>query len=334
MMMKLEKPYAIDLGNGFAKRKFNGEVKVEPSVFAEDPDFYSTEITKNIMSYNDSPSYYVGDDVKKYQLMATPALGEDDVNRYSSIEFKQLMYGFIAKDLRNSAEIPLLITGLPVNHFKAKAAEVTKMFTGKKIIMFEGKELIFDIKKVQVIPQPMGTYMQMVAEDKIDPETDKTLIIDGGQGSLDVTEMTGYKITKRAGENRGLKVAHIEIFNFLSDKFGELDSITLTNIATLLERGLVNHGTVINIKEIPEVQAILTRHFNSMFSFVRNNNFSLGDYNQVIFTGGTGAMHKELIEAKNRNNFMIKENPQIANVEGYYEYGKAVLAREKGSTVR
>ena len=332
--LKLEKPYAIDLGNGFAKRKFDGEIKVEPSVLADDPSYYSSGTSQNLLSYNESNNYYIGDDVKKYQLTATPALGEDDLNRYSSVEFKRLMFGFIAKDFRQSVEMPLLVTGLPVNHFKAKAEELTKMLTGKKIINFEGKELMFDIKKVLVIPQPMGTYMQLVTDKVVDPETDKTLIIDGGHGSLDVTEMTGYTITKRAGENRGSKLAHIEIFNFLVDKFGDLASITLTNIASLLEGGLVNDGVRINIKEMPEVQAILRNHFNGMFSFVRNNNFSLADYNQVVFSGGTAAMHKELIEEKHRNNFIIKKNSQTANAEGYYEYGKAVLAREKGSTVR
>ncbi len=45
-------------------------------------------------------------------------------------------------------------------------------------------------------------------------------------------------------------------------------------------------------------------------------------------------MYKEQIEAKDRKNFIIKNNPQTGNVEGYYDYGKAVLAREKGTTVR
>jgi len=334
MMMNLETPYAIDLGNGFAKRKFNNEVKVEVSMLAEDPDFFSSEVSSNLISYADSPGYFIGDETMKYQSVAIPALGEDDLNRYSSLEFKKLMYGYIAKDLRNSAVIPLLITGLPVNHFKAKSDEVKKMLTGKKIITFEGKELMFDIKNVHVIPQPMGTYMQLVAEKKVSPESDKTLIIDGGHGSLDVTEMTGYTITKRAGENKGSKVAHIDIYNFLVDRFGDMASITLPNIANLLNKGLVNNGSIINIREMPEVKTILNKHFNVIYSFVRNNNFSLSDYNQVVFTGGTGAMYKEQIEAKDRKNFIIKNNPQTGNVEGYYDYGKAVLAREKGTTVR
>jgi plasmid segregation protein ParM len=333
-MLKLDTPYAIDLGNGFAKRKFDGQVVVEPSILAEDPGYFSSGTNKNIMSYQDSPNYFIGDDVTKYQLSAVPALGEDDLNRYSSIEFKKLMYGFIAKDLKHSVEIPLLVTGLPVNHFKAKADEVKRMLQGKKIIVFEEKELVIDIKDVHVIPQPMGTYMQLVAEKKVNPEEDKTLIIDGGHGSLDVTEMTGYTITKRAGENRGSKVAHIEIYNYLVDKFGDLASITLTNIANLLEKGLIHDGSIIDIREMPEVKAILKRHFDSMFSFVRNNNFSLTDYKQVVFTGGIGEMHRVRIQEKKKNNFIIKDKAQEANVNGYYDYGKAVLAREKNTTVR
>lgn len=334
MMMKLETPYAIDLGNGYAKRKFNGVVVVEPSILAEDPGYFSSTDSKNLMSYADSANYYIGDDVRKYQLQAIPALGEDDLNRYNSIEFKKLMYGYIAKDIRNSVEIPLLVTGLPVNHLKAKQDEVKKMLTGKKIMVFEGKELVIDIKDVHVIPQPMGTYMQLVAEKIVNPETDKTLLIDNGHGSLDITEVTGYTITKRAGGNLGSKLAHIEIYNFLVDKFGDLASITLPNIADLLEKGLIVDGSIIDIREMPEIKAILSRHFDSMYSFVRNNNFSLTDYNKVVFTGGTAELHRPHIVAKKKNNFKIKENAQTANAEGYYEYGKAVLASEKNSTVR
>lgn len=60
---------------------------------------------------------------------------------------------------------------------------------------------------------------------------------------------------------------------------------------------------------------------------------SLTYYNKLVFTDGISEMHRPLIVDKNKNNFMIKENAKTTNINVYYEYGNAVLEREKNTTV-
>jgi plasmid segregation protein ParM len=330
----LKNPYAIDLGNGFTKRTHNGEVTIEPSVLADAPDFFTSNNTNTELKFHDSNPYCIGSEVIKSELPAISALGDDDVKRYDSIEFKKLLFGFIAKDFKESVVIPHLVTGLPVNHFKAKAEDLKKMIEGKKVVSVNNEEIIIDIETVHVLPQPIGTYMHLANDNKVDPEEDLTLIIDGGHGSLDVTEMKGYTITKRAGAERGAKNAYIDIYNFLVDTYSDMRSITIANIPRLLEKGLNVDGDSIDISEFPGVKAILTRHFEATFNFVRDNRFDLKAYNKVIFTGGMASMHKERIKSKDRKNFVIIEDAQEANVLGYFDYGKAVMEDEKDPAVR
>lgn len=325
-------PYAIDLGNGFTKRTNGERVIVEPSKLQARPDYFSSSDTKSSFRFQESGSYLVGNDTDPTKAIS--ALGDDDLERYESQEFKQLLYAFIAKDFKESVTIPHLVTGLPVNHFKAKSETLKNIIKGKKVISIDDQEIIIDIKNVHVLPQPIGTYMYLVNLNKVDPETDTTLIVDGGHGSLDVTEMRGYTITARAGAEIGAKKAHIQIYNYLVDQFGDMRSITLSNIPNLLDKGLIYDGKTLDIRNIKEVKDILKNHFDEMFRFIRENKFSLKDYNQVIFTGGLAIMHKDLILEKNRNNFVVIDEAQEANVLGYFEYGKAVQENEKNSVVR
>lgn len=330
----LNVPYAIDLGNGFTKRKSVGDVIIEPSVIAEISDYFNVEEKYDVFKLSIGSSYHVGDDVLKSSLTAISALGEDDVERYESLEFKQLLLGFIAEDFKKSVTINQLITGLPVNHFKAKAAKLEEILKGKTVVTVNGEEIIVDIKNVHVLPQPLGTYMYMVKEKKINADEELTLIVDGGHGTIDITEMKGQSILRRAGAPKGVRNAYLEIYNFLVDEYGESRQLSIAEMPSIMKKGLKYDKNLIDVSSLPEVQAILAKHFEEVFRFIRENQFDLKSYENVVFTGGMALLHKKLIKDKNRNNFIVLDNSQEANVLGYYEFGKAVLKSEKDSAVR
>ncbi len=51
----------------------------------------------------------------------------------------------------------------------------------------------------------MGTFMELVSEKQVNPETDKILIIDGGHKSSNVTEMTVTQLLNVQGKIEVLK---------------------------------------------------------------------------------------------------------------------------------
>ncbi|ANB66130.1 stbA family protein (plasmid) [Anoxybacillus sp. B7M1] len=325
-MQILDGSYSIDAGNGYTKRCFNGQVLVESSVIGERTDYYNrTQYTS--LSLDNETLYYVGNDAIESGVDLRPALGDDDEMRYRSKEFDQLVYGIMGKDFQQSTEIPLLVTGLPVNHYRGQAGYLMKKFKGSKIVYVNNEEIIIHIKDVHVLPQPLGTYMYLVATERIEPNA-KVIVIDGGYGTLDVTELKGQNITKRAGENIGVKVAYEEVLTYLIDEFGSrgTNGLTLSQMPYILSKGFQTDGQVINIAAMPEVQEILNKHFDKNFTFVRDRGFDLSGSQYVIWTGGMAELHADRIAAKERKNFIILEDGQVANVKGYDYYAKSVLA--------
>lgn len=329
MINVLNVPFVIDLGNGFAKRIFGKGVKIEQAIFSKVPTYYNKDSYAAISFSKGGKQIYIGDDVIKSSTKGKSALGEDEIERYSSDEFNDLFLGFIAKDLKHDVIIPHLVTGLPVNHFTAKREEVQNKFTGKKIVYLNDRELMFDIKKVHVIPQPLGTYMYLVANDLINSDDEETLVIDGGYGSFDVTALKGETIIDRAGDEIGVKNAYVEIQKLLIDKLGESKNLTIQNMPNLLQKGYKQNGNVIDIYGMDEVQSILRDNFNEAFEFVRDNRFDLKSYDNVVWTGGFSKLYIDFINEIKRDNFIILGNAQEANALGYYEYGKALMEEDE-----
>lgn len=330
----LQIPYTIDLGNGFTKRTNGKEAIIEPSVIGFKPDYFNEDQSYDVIRMNESAPIYVGDDVLSSKVEPRYVLGDDDTERYRDEDFKRLLFGFIARDFKMSVTIPLLVTGLPVSHYKAQSAYLKEMLEGRKVIEINGEEIVINVQKAVVLPQPIGTYMYLVADEKIDPSSN-TLVIDGGYGTLDITEMAGRSIVKRAGEELGVKDVYIEVLNYLTDRYGNMRNLTLANMPNILQNGLKIEGFAVEIGEVGDVKRILDSHFEKVFNFIRDRRFDLRSYDNVVFTGGMALLHEDRIKAKDRNNFIVIENAQEANTLGYFEYGKAVLDREseEGSTI-
>jgi plasmid segregation protein ParM len=254
--------------------------------------------------------------------------------RYETPEFKKLFFGFIAKDFKQDVAIERLVTGLPVQHFKAKAKVLEELLKGRTVVKVNNSDIVVDIKNVSVIPQPIGTYLHLVANKSVTPNKDLTLIVDCGHGTLDVTELKGKTIVKRAGNNEGAKEAYIDIYNTLSEEYGSLKSLTISNIHNILRDGLLVGGSRINVKAMPGVQKILKRHFNSIFTFLQDNKFDLRSYDKVVFTGGVVHLYKDYFNERMEPNFLVVEDGQTANVRGYYEYGKALATSGKALTTK
>lgn len=327
MDFKQIQTYSIDLGNGYTKRIVNNECVVEPSVMTEVENYFSDDVNVTQLQLGTDEAYFVGDDVGALGLKPIYALGEHDMARYETPEFKKMIFGFLAKDFKEDVIIDRLVTGLPVQHFKAKAKFLEELLKGRTVVKVNDNDIIIDIQNVSIIPQPIGTYLHLVSEKAVTPNKDLTLIVDCGHGTLDVTELKGKTIVKRAGNNEGAKEAYIDIYNTLVGEYGALKDLTIANIQNILRDGLLVSGSRIQVVVKPEVQKILRKHFNSIFVFLQENKFDLRSYDKVVFTGGVVHLYETYFGEREDKNFVIVEVGQTANARGYHEYGKALTAK-------
>jgi plasmid segregation protein ParM len=318
--------YAIDLGNGFAKRQFGGKTIVEPSVFAVPTNFFGTS-NERLVSLTDERYLYIGAEAFDSGYLVENAIGEEDIKRYDSPEFKELLFGFMAKDLKSDTVINLLVLGLPVKHFRAKRNDLQNMVKGKKMVSVGSKQIVLEIKQCIVVPQPLGTYMYLESKD-FDTKGAKTLVVDGGSGTLDITEMKGQEVISYDGNNLGMNEPYEEILDVLETEYNGLE-INVNHVPDILLSGLRYAGGNIKVSDNPKIIRILDNHFNAVIKRIIGKYKSFNRFDNVVWTGGMALAHEKRIKDRNLPNFIILKDGQTANVKGYYEFGKGLV--ESGS---
>jgi hypothetical protein len=323
--------YAIDLGNGFAKRVFDGEhVITEPSVFAEEPRINNSE--RLVFDIDGKLNYFVGQDV--IDLNMEPDVAVNDRERYFTDEYKRMLLGFIAKDFGkfDYLEIPVLALGVPNTDHEAVQEDMENFYTGKFIVTINGShQLTIDVKLCIVLPQPLGTYAYAVANGIVQEWGDNVLVCDAGTGSFDVASITGDTIVRDEGLNVGAIDAYIEIRKYLLKQHGNLASITVENMPNILANGVTKDGTATVISGDRKVQGILDGNFNEMYKFLKKNKFDFDKHTCVLWTGGTSLLHRERILANNKNIFVVLAEAQTANVLGFYAIADDIA--EEGEVV-
>jgi hypothetical protein len=316
--------YAIDLGNGFTKRIFDGEnVITEPSVFAEVPRLNNSKL--KYFNIDNNFNYFVGQDVFNANLK--PDVAVNSRERYFTPEYKQMLLGFIARDFSkyDVLDIPVLALGVPNTDHKAIGEKMEDFYTGKFVVTVnQSHQLLIDIKTCIVLPQPLGTYAYALTQNIIKQWGDNVLVCDAGTGSFDVASITGDIIQRDEGLTIGAKDAYMEIRKYLIDIHGDISTITVENMPNILANGLRKDGIPTIINEDPEVVKILDDNFNEMYKFLEHHKFEFDAHTCVLWTGGTSLLHKERIDKKRRGIFHVVPDAQEANVRGFYAIADSI----------
>lgn len=327
--------YSLDLGNGFAKRKFreSEEVAVDPSVVAAVPEGYNNS-QLDTYSLNKIDKFYLGQDVLRTKLKPLRAQTVDKSERYFTDRYELMLYSFIAKDFPNARTINIPILGLmlPNEHYAIKEEKLIEKYTGSKVVTVSGQDVTINVQQVVVLPQPLGSYMYALGKKFIERE-DEVLICDGGAGTFDPAVVVNLAVTNDNYSNEGVDVAYVEIRKRLIDMFGETKHLkSLANIPLMLKHGLVKDGEIIEISSDKKIVKILDKHLEGLFEYLLDNQYNIEDYDKVIWTGGVAPLHAERLLAMNNKNFVVlNDEGQQANVLGLWNVVKAI--NKKGGVV-
>lgn len=321
--------YAMDLGNGFTKRVFDGSgVKTEPSVFAEVPKHNNS--SRHYFSLDKEFHYFVGQNVIDANL--EPEVAINGRERYFTEEYKRMLLGFISSDFvdYDEVKIPILVLGVPDTDHKAVQEKMEDFYSGRFIVTIDRThQLTISIQTCIVLPQPVGTYAYAVSKGIVSEWGDKVLVCDAGYGTFDVASITGDIIKRDVGMTLGAIDAYMEIRDHLKTKYGNLAAFTLENMSTILKNGVIQDGEATAISNEPEVVKCLDLNFKKMYDFLQKEKFDFDEHSRVLWTGGTSLLHKERIESKKKQTFVVIEDAQEANVLGFYEIAKDI-AKEGG----
>ena len=316
---------AIDIGNGYIKRTYDGKnVMVDPATFSYiQAQQFSLSNWDNIISINGQEAIYGQEAVLSKGQLHMP-LGEQDVNRYETEEFKDMVLATLALDRKQNMLIEKLVLGLPIQHMKfGKADILKKVFEHKEFdnIQCNDSRYKIAIKEVIVMPQPMGSFFYYTTKQKEPIES--ILIIDGGFGTIDYTEIHNNRITYSDGNDNGVKRVYAQLQEQLMQQYVGA-KYTLYDVEKAIRNGFVKYKGKQAELNTEVLDMVLKLQFNVALEPIVHKYGSYVDFDVVLFTGGfTEVFRNEILHLQQDNeNIVLCDKPQAANVLGYYTFGR------------
>lgn len=256
-----------------------------------------------------------------------------DNDRYKSPQFRIESLAAIAKHASNGMKVKV-VTGLPASHFQDGTSEqdIEQALIGEHTVKVGDEPRTFEIEAVKVLLQPIGTLMSYLFEEdgtKKRPEEIDTYkaIVDIGWGTTDVAVIDGMRITQNLGAAEAMLDAHNEIIRLLKRKHGAVHGIK----SPLWLEARIRHSDMLSAggREYPidsEKSAAFKNTANRIMSSIKSQGLALKEFDKVIFTGGGVEALAPYLSSHlgDINATRIKES-QLANVRGFYTYGKIKL---------
>jgi plasmid segregation protein ParM len=261
--------------------------------------------------------YEVGPDSSDLVSDSTRNLNEQYI--YTD-QYKALFYGILS--YMGDDEIDLLVLGLPVSGLNL-IEDLRNLSIGKHQIT---KDKEVEVKDVLILPQPLGALYYCMSQSEVDErfeflDEEVNLIIDPGFLTFDFLTANG----KRTVENRsgahpgGVSKILRAIANSISEKhkikYEDLNAID----KALSRRRLKVNGKKEDLGEhIKNTRSEIEGSVNYMKNMIGDGS----NIDNIIVVGGGSEVFKKTIEGFYSNHEIIfVEDPQMANVKGYYQAG-------------
>ena len=222
----------------------------------------------------------------------------------------------------------MVVTGLPVAYLVSDQERLKEIISNFLVAKGADREKV----EVLVLPQPLGTFLQVSYDDRlspIDPDLihGKTGVVDVGFYTTDFISMKdGAPVFKDMGSiehgvHSLLSAAALDIertFDFRLDVYSTEEAI---------RRGSVRkHG-----KEI-DITSMARKHKKNLADKILGHARTLwgnaGELEKIFFTGGGSAMLGDIV-CDHFPNAMLVSNSDMANAGGFYRMATA-MARQKG----
>ena len=343
MSIIVKKVIAIDLGNGFVKAICDGKTLILPNFFARKEDFVLAD-TKELDKELDLDVYVSGDFPEEeyvwgpdIYLAENPLTTYTAQDRYVKKNYKllfQILMGRLVKDSGASKVEVVLVTGVPSSEKGTKLEEQLAFLLDNSFeITVNGKTIIIKIVHKEIAAQPMGTFFSEVLgengtyknKELLTNEKEYTGIIDIGTGSSDADGVKRGKAQQEARKTvrKGMSNVYTKVMNYIQAEYPTL-SLTTELVEKAIREGdgidyPINSRKKIRIKEVfdkacRELAEDVIAEINK--AWTDRTQFS------VIFLTGGGAKHLyEFFKEDFGEQLELVEDPQIANVLGFYRFG-------------
>jgi len=340
--------FALDLGNKQVKIKSAKKTKVLPSRFVEASQYGNRNLLRFAKSEKDVRDFISSKD--DFTYVWGTELDEDVVDivvdtigfgsaRYSSREFKLLADFALAElaldfpDAQDGILEVAVVTGVPTSDYTQESAleAIKKALKGDHNVTVDEKSLNIRVKKLFVLPQPIGTVINVVTDEegilKDTPLLNANIgVVDIGGGTVLIDALkkmnmvddrrnqlsqgayTLYETVKKHLTAKGYTISEYEVEKVIRDGNDQgkylwspdgIQKIDITDI-------------------VMEQRKIFTRNISSA---IKTTYKGFGRMQKILVTGGAANL---LIKKLFDDEIGIAEymdNSELANVLGFYKYG-------------
>lgn len=223
-----------------------------------------------------------------------------------------------------ATEIDLLVLGLPLNTYERYRLELEAKVVGIHPVPFKGDVQTCSIKKVKVLPQPVGSLFDFSGNNgaymKMRSQTN--LIVDVGFYTLDWVVADGVKMNEaRSGATTGGMSAALKVIAKGVAESLDADTPSIERIDEAIRKGINPefYGKEYDLQnEIKKAKVQVAQDVALMLSKVGES----GDISNIILTGGGADFFRSSIEkAFPRHTIVTTTDPVFANVRGFYKAG-------------
>ncbi|KIO69295.1 hypothetical protein B4065_1468 [Caldibacillus thermoamylovorans] len=355
--------FALDLGNKQVKIKSSKTTKVLPSHFVDASQYGDRDILNFAKSKKE-----VRDFISSKDIDFTYVWGKDldidivdmvidtigfGVSRYSSREF-QLLADFalaeLALDFPEAHESILevaVVTGVPTSDYIQESAlqALQKTLKGDHNVSVDGKSLNIRVKKLYVLPQPLGTVINVVTDDNgvlIDTPLLSASIgvcdVGGGTILIDALKKMNMVDDRRNQLSQGAYTLYEAIVKELTARgysVNEYEIESIVRSGNEIEKYLWSPDGIqmIDITDIVMKQRrIFTRNIASA---IKTTYKGFGRMQKILVTGGAAnLLIKKLFDDEIKIN-QYMDNSELANIFGFYKYGlmKGIEQHEESTSI-
>lgn len=265
---------------------------------------------------NRKRQFFVGNAALEYGDVRT---GSVDSSYITSEKYRVL--GLYVLDRLAGKNPASLVTGLPVEFFAGKAGELKQAIQG-------WHRYGFDIRGIEVLPQPIGALTDLGRDWDWNRLTDvdqegRIGIVDIGRGTVDCIEANKGRMhpTIRGGRNEGVSMMHDELYQYLMkhkpDYMPERSEIP----GIMRAGGVEWYGEWVNLdKPITRIKKAFMERLVTIISEVWPR--GTARLRRIVFTGGGAAALEEYLreghgKAFGPNQVLIPDNPVQANAIGF-----------------
>ena len=322
------KLYGIDIGYGFTKVAGVDRIpRVIPSIVGSNEEIsYRSDIGDRMkiapLTLN-GHSYLVGEAAKRFSRHRYRIF--DSTWAESPYYLLLFVSALMMMKIDKSADEPAaVVTGLPVSHYTQERVKQLQDLLGQahSVQTLSGENSV-KVERVKVIPQPFGSYFDLLLNDEgklKDPEKirERVGIIDIGFQTTDLAMATPQFVEASSGS---LEVGVRSVADQLSRDLARNYSITLdtTEAEEVLRLKSVKiFGENIDLSEMIEIR---TREVAEVILSYAHSLWGRGErLDRLILSGGGANIFRSYFSGY--RNLHIPGEPSLSNVRGYLKLAR------------